>query len=102
MKISSNFGGVKYTIYYSKRDEEWVVICVQDFDIPDYDEGCFYDGKLYDFYDEAYAALGSLGLERLNYFKKAIRNREVGTEQRFWDYIEALEKALLMKGKSDD
>lgn len=102
MKISSNFDGVKYTIYYSKRSEEWIIICVQDFDIPDYDEDYFYDNKLYDTEEKACAALESFGLAELNIFKDALYGRVIGSEQRFWDYIEALEKALLMKGKNNE
>lgn len=32
-----------YRLYYSKRDRALVVICVQDFDYPDYDANCFVD-----------------------------------------------------------
>lgn len=34
---------VHYRLYWSKRSQSLVVICVQDFDYFDYDDNCFVD-----------------------------------------------------------
>ena len=39
---------VHYRLYWSKRDQALVVICVQDFDYFDYDDNCFIDYVAYD------------------------------------------------------
>jgi hypothetical protein len=39
---------VHYRLYWSKRTQALVVICVQDFDYFDYDDNCFIDYVAYD------------------------------------------------------
>lgn len=38
---------VHYRLYWSKRSQALVVICVQDFDYFDYDDSCFIDYVAY-------------------------------------------------------
>lgn len=38
---------VHYRLYWSKRTNSLVVICVQDFDYPDYDDDCFVNYAAY-------------------------------------------------------
>jgi hypothetical protein len=48
---------VHYRLYWSKRSQSLVVICVQDFDYPDYDDNCFIDYVAYDTQVDADRAL---------------------------------------------
>lgn len=48
---------VHYRLYWSKRSQSLVVICVQDFDYPDYDDNCFVDYVAYTRESDADVAL---------------------------------------------
>lgn len=51
---------VHYRLYFSPRDEEVVVICVQDFDYDDYDDAGFIGYEAYETESSARLALAGL------------------------------------------
>lgn len=55
--LNRNNPDVHYRLYWSKRKNALVVICVQDFDYFDYDDSCFIDYTAYDTQDDADRAL---------------------------------------------